>query len=84
VIAVRRTRLLAGLALVLFVLDIVLVMAASIAAYIVEADDAYDPYQAIDTIAVNIVLGVAFALVGGVIAVKRPGNAIGWACFSRR
>jgi hypothetical protein len=74
-----RSRRVASLALAVCVLDIVLAIAGAALALMLTADADYVTFQSADLMAGNIMIGLAFALVGGLIAVKRPRNVIGWA-----
>src|SRR5215213_1018436 len=46
---------------------------------ILESESSYEPTLSLDDVFGDIVLSLAFTLVGGLIGVKRPANLVGWA-----
>src|SRR5688572_15331459 len=81
---ISSSQALAGLALTLFFLALGLALAGAAFALVLETDNSYSPFRSWDDAAVDIVLGTAFALVGGLITSRQQANAVGWARSSSR
>ena len=67
------------LAISLSVLAIALALMAALVGIMLATEPSYNPYRSPVGQNFDIVMGLTFALVGCLIAVKRPGNLIGWA-----
>ena len=60
---------------------LVILMAFGIVALgvLMEADASYDMSESLETTISDMAIGLSFALVGGLVTVKRPENLVGWA-----
>jgi hypothetical protein len=78
-LTMKPSRWASRLAAAICILAVSLGLTAIAIAVMLDGSDAYEASKSWPEVATDMLLGLAFPVVGGLIAIKRPGNLVGWA-----